>query len=423
MSGYGGIGGAAGSGSSSSIAAGDSPSIDAFGRWRTSDPKTIFESQLDYDEQPLFWETVTQGGGSTLYLSDESALEMECGTADGDLVIRQTYTYFRYQPGKSQLVILTAVLGEARTNVEKRVGYFDGYNGLFFEQDEDSLRVVKRSSASGLVIDTTVEQSDWNIDKFDGTGPSGITLDITKSQIFLIDFQWLGVGRVRFGLVVDGNVFYCHQMVHANTTEAVYMETPNLPLRYEIENIGATTGATSLKQICSVIISEGGFDEDKGIDRSVDRHIVSASVGDTTQVSVLAVRPKATFNSLKNRGQVLPLSVNILATGDAVHYELIYRGTVGGSPTWTSVGADSITEYSTDVESVSGGVIVQSGYIGASSGQARPSVEFEGVRFKYILGSDFDGGAQDEFIIRCIAVGQGTPAAEVFASIIFKERF
>ena len=182
-----------GAGNKVSISSNDDASVDGFQRWRVSSPTNVFESILEYNDQPLFWETQLVGGATTNHLSDESSLELTTGTASGDSVIRQTYQYFRYQPGKSQLIFLTGVMGAGKANVTKRMGYLDGYDGLFFEQVDTTLQVVCRNSQ----IDNIVTQDNWD-DPMDGSGKSGVILDITKAQIFVIDFQWLGVGRVRF---------------------------------------------------------------------------------------------------------------------------------------------------------------------------------------------------------------------------------
>ena len=407
-----------GFGPSSEIKTQDSASVDAFGRWRSSTPGTIFETEMAYDDQPNFWETVTVGAGSTLFLSDESALELTCGTSAGDRVIRQTYQYFRYQPGKSQLIIMTGVLGLPKTNVITELGYFDGYDGCFFIQAEDSLGVALRSSTSGTPIDTIVKQADWNIDKFDGNGPSGIVLDPSKIQIFLIDFQWLGAGRVRYGFESGGSLYYCHEMLHANKIDQVYMSTPHLPLRYEIENIGPTASATSMKQVCATIISEGGFEEDKGIDLSVGTGITAQSI--TARASVLAIRPKMLFNSVQHRGNIIPLNINVFAETNSVYYEVILKGSIAGA-IWNSVNDDSITEYSTTSDVVTGGIVIASGYAlaGGPPGQSVGGAS-SAVRIKFSLGSNYDGSAQDQLIVVATALS-GT--ALVYASITFKERF
>jgi hypothetical protein len=407
-----------GFGSLSGIEAKDSGSVDAFARWRTSEPVTIFESQLQYDEQPILWETSLTGGASTSFLTDESSLELTCGTADGDSVIRQTYQYYRYQPGKAQHIICTGVFGDAKANVEKRIGYFDGYNGVFFEQTGVDVNVVLRSFTSGMALDTVVSQADWNVDKLDGTGKSGITLDSTKAQIFIIDLQWLGAGRVRFGVVIGGKINYCHYIQNSNLIDSVYMTTANLPVRYEISNVGAVASSTSMKQICSTVTSEGGLEIDKGIDRSVNNGTTGQSI--STRASVLSVRPKDLFGGVKNRGNIIPLDISIFTQTESVFYEIIYRGAVTGA-SWSGVDSNSITEVSTTSNTVTGGIVVASGYAlaGGPPGQSTGFAAGD-ISFRYSLGSDILGDAQDELSVVCTSL---SATATVYASISFKERF
>ena len=116
---------------------------------------------------------------------------------------------------------------------------------------------VERSLSLGTTI--RVAQEDWNIDKLDGTGPSGITLNSSKAQILWMDIEWLGVGSVRIGFVIDGAFIHCHTFHHSNIIESTYITSGSLPLRYEIANTGITTSTSNLKQICSSVISEGGY--------------------------------------------------------------------------------------------------------------------------------------------------------------------
>jgi len=171
-------------------------SVDAFARLRTASPVIVFLDQHQYDISPILWESVVAGGGTVTHLPNESSVSLNVTTTSGDEVVWQTRKYFRYQPGKSQLVMMTNVLGVGQTNLRKRFGYFDANNGIYFEQSGITLRVALRTKTSGSVITATVDQSSWNIDKVDGTGVSKYTLDGTKAQIWVVDFQWLGAGRI-----------------------------------------------------------------------------------------------------------------------------------------------------------------------------------------------------------------------------------
>ena len=220
----------------------DNPTGDAFGRLRVAEPQTLFDSKQLFDNQPLFWDDQQVSGSGTTSTHDPNTAStvMAVGATTAGNRVRQTFMRFNYQPGKSHLIFMTGTLGSSGggTGITRLAGYGDDENGVFFVDKEGTINVRKRSYKTGSVVDTDVPQASWNIDTLDGNGVSGITLDATKSQILVFDMEWLGVGRVRCGIVVDGKVYYCHEFLHSNVEEGVYISTPNLPLRYEIDNDG-----------------------------------------------------------------------------------------------------------------------------------------------------------------------------------------
>lgn len=355
-------------GSSSSaglaIKAADSPSIDAFARWRVSEPAGLFDSQLQYDEADLFWdEYITGSTAAVTHLPNESSARLRI--TGNEQIFRQTRAYHRYQPGKSQFILQTFVFPTIETGVVRRVGYFDGENGIFLDVSGTDLRLIRRTNASGTAVDNVITQANWNLDTFDGNGDSGITLDITKTQILIIDLEWLGVGRVRAGFVIDGVPVYAHEFLNANNLTTVYMTTPNLPLRYEIEADPGLTGTYDLHQICCQVSSEGGFEEERGIPFAVDTSI-TGTIAVTTRQAVLSIRPKATFNGLVNRAQITPESYGVLAETNSALVEIIYNGTLPTGTAWTGADSESIVEYAVDAGVITGGIKVFSEYIPSS---------------------------------------------------------
>ena len=240
-----------------------SPTRDAFSRLRVSEPLHLFASKQLANNQPLFWDdAVLSGAGtSSTYNTNQASTTLAVSNLTAGSRARQTFRSFQYTPGKSQLIDLTFVSTAPAAGITKRVGYFNTNNGLYFEQAGTTLQVVTRTFTSGAVVNNAVTQANWNLDKLDGSGgagnPSGLTLDVTKTQILVIDFQWLGVGAVRFGFNINGVLYYVHQFRNANNLSLVYTQIPSLPLRYEITNDG-TGGVASLTHICASVASEGG---------------------------------------------------------------------------------------------------------------------------------------------------------------------
>ena len=267
--------------------------VDAFGRARVSTPLTLFDSSHRFKDNGL-WVTKLTGTASSTFNANQATIDLTIGTAANDEVIRETTKVFSYQPGKSLFVLNTAVFAAPQTNLRQRVGYYGASNGMYLEQDGTTINFVERSSVSGSLQETRVAQSAWSQDKLDGTGPSQLTLDLTKAQICWMDIVWLGLGSVRMGFVIDGKLVHAHTFHHANIITTPYITTASLPLRYEIKNTGTTTGAT-LKQVCSSVVSEGGY-ELRGFQQAIALPI--ASPRDLTNASelypVVSLRLKST---------------------------------------------------------------------------------------------------------------------------------
>jgi hypothetical protein len=227
---------------------------DAFGRLRVSNPVTLFDSQNRYVDGEQF-SSDNSGSGSVTYNPNSSNFTLSV-SGNGDEVIRQAKRVTLYQPGKSLLILNTFAFNTPTANLRQRVGYFTAQNGIFLEADGTDIYIVKRSYTSGSAVDTRIAQSSWNGDTFDGAGASGITLDVSKTQILWTDIEWLGVGSVRVGFVINGVFYIAHTFHHANSLTDVYMTTATLNCRYEITSTGASG---SMRQICSTVISEGGY--------------------------------------------------------------------------------------------------------------------------------------------------------------------
>ncbi|MEE9365445.1 MAG: hypothetical protein V3W44_02060 [Dehalococcoidales bacterium] len=352
------------------IGLGDSAAIDAFNRLRVSEPAGLFDTQLQYDTSPIFWESAFTGTAAAVtHLPDESAARLTVGASD--TVTRQSRAYHRYQPGKSQLIMMTFVLSPPSLGVDQRVGYFDDENGLFLAIDSaDALPyIILRSFTSGTAVDTPIAQADWNLDTLDGSGgdgnPSGITLDITQSQILIIDLEWLGVGRSRIGFVIDGLIVYCHEFLRANSIGAPYMTTANLPLRYQIGAGAGVTGTYSMRQICSMVSSEGGFDTERGIPMSI---VPTGTTSITARRPILSIRPQTTFNAITNRGTIIPEGYTIFTDDQDVFYEIIYGGFLSGAAFVPVNGTFSQAEYDASASSISGGFAIESGIVEAGTG-------------------------------------------------------
>jgi hypothetical protein len=357
--------------------------VDAFGRARMSEPFSIFDSQNRYAADDQF-DTSTATGGSTTYQANESTVDLNVTTSSGSEVVRQTYRSMPYQPGKSLLVLCTFVMNAAKTNLRQRAGYFSTQNGVFVQLN-DKLSFVLRTYTGGTASDArTVNQADWNGDKLDGFGDSGLTIDMTKAQIFWSDFEWLGVGSVRCGFVINGQYIICHTFNNANDLAKVYMTTAILPVRYEITNTGATASSSTLKQICSTVISEGGYQQQ--VKQQIARRTTAlASIG-TTLLPLVSIRLKST----RLNAVVLPQLVSVLPTS-AGNYEiqLVKNPTLTGA-SWVTSGFNNV-EYDITASAMTGGTVVQVEYASATNQAGGSTVGSAGYNFDLQLGSSLAG--------------------------------
>ena len=336
---------------------------DAFGRLRVSQPLTLFDSSHRYHDNGL-WNTSTTTGGSAVFSPNEGLVDLKVNTTSGAEVLRETTKVFSYQPGKSLLVFNTFVMAPAQANLRQRVGYFGTQNGVYIQLNNSTLSFVERSLVTGAVTESVVNQSSWNVDKMDGTGPSGIVLDITKAQILFADIEWLGEGTVRLGFVIDGVFILCHRFNHANLIPSTYITTASLPLRYEITNLNTTVNESTLKQVCSTVISEGGY-ELRGAQLAIGTPITAPTSLATAGVEYPVISIKLGASYLDAVVILTALSIMGVATG-IYNWKIIAGGITSGGA-WVPASATSAVEYNITGTSFAGGRTLASGFLTSST--------------------------------------------------------
>lgn len=398
---------------------GDTATIDAFGRLRTSNPVTLINSKQVFDIVPqYFWSTSSFSGSSVTYTPNRASTILRVSTASGSFCARQTNQRANYQSGKSLEFMTSFIMNEGVAGIRKRIGYFDTNNGIYLEQSGTNINLCVRSALSGVVTNLVVSQSNWNLDKFDGTGPSKINLNFTKNQIFFGDFEWLGVGRVRTGFVIDGQIVFAHKFGFANSGSAVYMTNPNLPIRAEINNVNGSSTTGSLEQICSTVMIEGSS-ETLGIDRVADRAstVIAVTKGQLTPAISIRINPSS-YTGVS----VIPKEFTIIADSTATfRWTLWTRPTFAGSDSvsWTSITGSAV-QYDisrTTNNYITGGILLKSGYVKGGNGAAN-SIEKE-FEFNISLGIDIDGNSF-EFVLAIDTV-VGNNSENYYASLGWKE--
>lgn len=389
--------------------------LDAFGRLRVSDPYTLFDTRSRYFDHDQFASNVV-GSGNLRFDANGSTFLMNV-TTTGDSVKQQTYRNFAYQPGKS-LLVLNTFCGETPTSgLVQRVGYFDENNGIFLEVDGTTINMVIRSKSSGSITYERIPQSSWNGDRLDGLGgvtnPSGHTLNVDRTQILWMDIEWLGVGSVRTGFVINGQFIVCHTFHHANQSGNVttYMTTASLPIRYEITSSGSSG---SLRQICSTVISEGGYS------LSGDQKSVATPFGspvtlpnDDSFLPVISIR----LRSDRIESIVLPTTFSVSVSSNDLYAWKIYRKAITSGGTWANVGSDSSVQVNYGPTSISSGDIMDEGFI-RSSNQTASSPSNVRLDWERQLMRDPFTNQSYEFVITMATTGTNQDA---YASVQFQE--
>jgi hypothetical protein len=394
--------------------------VDAFNRLKISNPFTLFDSQHRYAMNDK-WDTFGVTGGTATFVVNESVINMTVGVTAGAKVTRETKRVFPYQPGKSLLVLNTFAFNTPKANLRQRVGYFGltggatfgtPYNGIYLEQNGLTLSINLASGS--LNQTTTVNQSSWNNDKFDGSGSSGRTLDVSKGNIFWVDIEWLGVGDVRTGFFVDGKPVIAHIFHNDNVHPTTYMTTASLPIRYELENTATTASSSTMKQICSSVQSEGGYE---GFAR---RYNVTKNGSNPTtlttqdiQYPMIALR----LNSNRLDSAVVPsnLSVVLEQTAsnkpDTVQYRILLNPTLTGN-TW-STHFNGNVDYNVTATAVTGGTDIIGGYISSSGVLDINSIN----NFNFQLGRS-QTGVSDTFVLTMTPINDG---AQIYCDLSWFE--
>jgi hypothetical protein len=393
--------------------------VDAFGRARVSTPLTLFDSSHRYRDNNL-WSTSNTAGGTYAFSTNEGLVNLNVSTANNAEIIRETTKVFSYQPGKSLQILQTFVM-QPKANVRQRVGYYGANNGIYFELVGNTAYLVERSLSTGVMQETRVAQSDWNMDTLLGqvaSSPSGITLDLTKAQIMFIDIEWLGLGTVRCGFVIDGKFIHCHSFHHANFVTTTYMTTASLPLRYEIKNTGVTASNTTLKQVCSTVISEGGY-ELRGLQQAVGTAI--GAPRDLTTVNtyypVVSIRLKASPDRLDGIVILTALSLIAITNNANYNWRVVASGATTGG-TWVSAGDDSAVEYNITGTSFAGGRILASGWTNGSNQGSSPVDILKEALFKFQL--ERNGLTSSSYELTLVAAADSA-GADIYASMDWEE--
>lgn len=372
----------------------DNANLDAFGRLRVSNITTLLDVTHKYDKSPKIMDEEVSAGSTSTYISSGSCVEMVVGGVNG-YVVRQSKTKATYQPGKSQIFEASFSNFNLQSGVTKRVGYFTSttastfntnFDGFFLESDGTTSVISFQIWRGGTNI-YSANTSSWNTDEIN---PSSIDWSLTN--LMFVDFQWLGVGRVRFGMVLNGITYIFSEYTAANNLGTVYMESPNKPIRYEVRTTGSTG---TFREICSQVSSEGA------INRITNRFVVS-STGTTSMVTAgtkyayIGIKPNIGYEDIS----ILAKQISIINTSnDNYLLTLEINPTISGAYSFTTNNDTSILQSLGDgSQTVTTSGVILIGFIGEAGAQALSSITIEDNGINPGLNID---GTQDELWV-CI---------------------
>lgn len=394
--------------------------VDAFNRLKVATPFTLFDSQHRYQDNGK-WDTFGITGGTISYSSAESVVNLIVGLTAGSKITRETKRVFPYQPGKSLLAINTFAMATPKDGLRQRVGYFGitggatsgvPYNGVFLEQDGLTAYIVLQSAS--LNSAQKIPQSSWNVDPFNGSGASGRILDVSKGNIFWTDVEWLGVGDVRTGFYVDGEPVVAHTFHNDNINPTTYMTTACLPMRYELTNTKGQTASATMKQICSSVISEGGYDGfSNRYNVSKNGAIATTLATAGTEYPMIAIR----LNQNRLDSIIVPTAVSAVLEErdnnkpDTVLCRILLNPILTGG-TWVTHKAGNV-DYNINATGVTGGTDIISNYISSSGSFPISNIN----NFNFQLGRT-QTGISDVIVVTMTPVNAG---ANVFTDLSWLE--
>ena len=383
----------------------------AFEELRVAQNFTLADLVNKYEIDTREYSTSTATGGTVTHIPNQSAIRLTVTGTSGSESNLRTNTFYRYQAGKGLRIKQTVYHADTgQTNQTRRWGFFDANDGLFWQLSGTSFGIVRRTSTSGSPVDTSTLASSFSVDPLNGTGPSGITLDLTKGNIFEINFQWLGVGTVNFYV----NGYLVHQIFNANTLAAPYMKTAQLPLSFQVINTGAST-TSSMTNICNSVIAEGGEYPPEYSFCAFNSAFISVT---TTERPVLSIRPKSTYNSITNRMLILPKLLSIATEGARIGFRLVYNGTLTGA-SFNSVSTYSGVEFDVASTSLTGGETLYYGFLPNANDAASILIDKLFEKIARVLRQNAFATGVDSLTV--MAVNEQSGTTSVKAALVWGE--
>lgn len=376
---------------------------------------TLADLTNKYELDDRLYDRLTAVGGTTSHVPTQSAVRVTVTGDNGSTAALCSNTFYKYQSAYTQFISMSVINSDTgQANQTRAWGYFDDGNGLFFRLTGTALAIVERTDVSGSPVDTAYAQASWNVDPLNGTGASGVTLDVSKGNIFEIELQWFGVGTTRYFV----NGILVHQVRHANALTTVYMRTANLPVQIRVVNTGASA-AGSLTLVCARVAAQGQNQEPHewtyGAASVVDKIVP------VTEIPILSIRPKALYNSIVNRSWLIPHHMTVSTEDYKISYRLIANATLTGA-SWVSADTRSAAEYDVSATAFSGGELLSRSFLPATGSENVALDQFFGINSRILRRAGFAGaGVGVDDVLTIVAVNEAVGNTKVRADMSWTE--
>lgn len=364
---------------------------------------------------PLFISKLEVSGGTATHAPARAAYLLTATTAAASRAVIETKRSVQYVVGQGHTVGASLTFGPAKANVTKQWGVYGPNNGFFFRQTSAGLSIVYRSNISGSIANTEIAQTNWNLDKVDGTGPSGFNLDVTKGAIYMMEYTWHGAGRVRMGIKANKGIIYVHEFDFDNSQLYVYSRNPYQPIRTEIFNTAAAASATEfhVHSISSYIHNH--IPVFPNLVFTASRAISTVSVGSGSYAPLIAIRPALLFNGVTNRVTAEPFAIQIYTDGKPLHVEVIANPTTMTGANWVALNTASSVQYDISASAFTGGEIISEYYVSAATDLTVGAIPGQNTSQigAYPLSLSIDATSQDVLLVvaRALSGNSGTVAA------------
>lgn len=337
----------------------------ATNRRKVSTQELLYFNTFQYGKDSSVWDEAITGTAAIEFDPYLGMCAMTVGSTAGDQAVQQSRRVIRYIPGRQNELTFSVIFTEPTVGIRRRIGLFNDLNGFYFEDGGDGTYycVLRRNTAAG-VVETRIARANWNIDRFDGQGPSGVVADPKKIQMVIFEYNWYGAGQVEVSWIIDNNKLPIHQFNTANILDTTFMNTPFLPVRREITNVAGTAG-THVMYIGSSSIATEGNAGPLGRESNINSPITGKATGNSANVfiPILSIRLK----SDRLQGVVIPVDFQAATLDNtSIFYRLVQNAVLTGA-SWTSVSTDSFVEYDVAATAASNGIVLKTGYLSTNN--------------------------------------------------------